>query len=720
MTVPIADPGPLLVAALEYAARGWPVVPLHTPLPDGSCDCRKATCDAIGKHPRTKDGLKSATTDETKIRRWWGMWPHANLGVRTGEIRPGWYLSVLDVDPRAGGNENLERLEATHGKLPDTRHALTGGGGDHYVFEGDAPMKTTSGRLSSGLDTRGGGGPYGAGYIVAPPSKHASGREYAWELSSPETLAVAPAWLLAMVNGPTVAGGRPPDAEGERIVDGQAGGGGRKKTLHSIGRTMRARGMDAEEIFAALAKINERRCDPPLDEKDVRRMAEQAAKVPPGRSKEWEARQQREREPGEDDDQPATPWWEGHALRWDKTGNLKNTFANLCAVLRFAPTYNGRFSFNEMGHRPLLDDKSIEEGDVGRLREQVEKLYGISPETRNLHQSLLVVSQEKKFHPVRSYLNGLQWDGKPRLDQVATEILGAKDTPLTRKKVRCFFISAVARANKPGCVVHTVLVLVGEQGAFKSSFFRTIAEPWFADTRMNVSNKDAYQQAAESWIYEWPEVEEINSQKTSGEVKGFLTSDTDLYRPPYAHGPRKVPRGNVFVGSTNHKKFLLDDTGNRRWWPIEAGEEINLTLLREWRDQLWAEATVAHGAGEKWHLTRAEDKEHEEQVEKYRIRDPWENVIGKWLVNHWPALQNETGRRFLTTHEVMAGALQMTPKDMRLEGMQRVGRVMAKLGYEHRQQRLKPDEAKRFMELTGQERTRIWAWIPKAVPDDPS
>jgi putative DNA primase/helicase len=319
-------PNPRLEAALAYAARGWPVVPLHTPKPDGTCDCNKKGCDAIGKHPRTRDGLKSATTDPAAIRRWWSLWPHANIGVRTGELAPGRFLAVLDVDPRAGGDDSLADLEKVHGAVGDTMLGLTGGGGRHFVFEGEAPIKTTSGGLGPGLDTRGGGGRFGAGYIVAPPSLHASGRAYAWDVGAPETPTTPPAWLVALANGPAVPAPASGAADaGDRIVDGQAGGPGRKKTLHSIGRTMRARGLDAEEIFAALAAINARRCEPPLDEKDVRRVAEHAARVAPGRSEEYEQKAQRRLRvvaPGEDGGPgdappPAPPGRRGGLVRGD-------------------------------------------------------------------------------------------------------------------------------------------------------------------------------------------------------------------------------------------------------------------------------------------------------------------------------------------------------------------------------------------------------------------
>jgi hypothetical protein len=639
LTSALADANPRLNAALEYAARGWPVVPLHTPLPDGSCDCRKATCDAVGKHPRTRDGLKSATTDAAKIRKWWSMWPHANVGVRTGELRPGWYLSVLDVDPRAAGDESLENLEAKHGKLPETKLALTGGGGRHFVFEGDKPLKTTSGRLSSGLDTRGGGGSFGAGYIVAPPSKHHSGREYTWELSSPDTPAVPPSWLLAMVNGPTVVGGTAPMNDGDRIVDGQAGGTGRKKSLHSMGRTMRARGMTEEEILAALLVVNEHRCDPPLDEKDVRRVAEHAARVAPGRSPEYEAKanakREREREPGEDDDQPQPRWWEGHGLVYDKHGNLKNTFANLCTVLRFAPTYSGQFSYNEMILQPVREGKTMSDGDIGHLREQIEKLYGFSPETGNLHQSLITVAEERRFHPVRQYLDGLQWDGVSRLGRVAQAILGVTDQPLACSMIRKWFIAAVARAMNPGCKVDSALILTGDQKLFKSTFFQVLGGKWHSCTRIDPTNKDSLQQINAAWVFELAEIDSVTSRSHASDLKQFMTCSTDAFRPPYGRSVQSVPRSGVMCGTTNKIRFLTDETGSRRFWIVTVLKKVDIRTLALIRDQLWAEAAEIyrrHKTDEHlfW-LTDEEEAVRECDAEQYADEDPWRSIITSYF-----------------------------------------------------------------------------------------
>src|SRR5262249_10232780 len=108
-SVPNSTPSPLLDAALAYAQRGWPVVPLHFPVPKGRCSCGNRGCGSVGKHPHTAHGLKDATTDPAQLRISWRDWPKANVGIVTGRESG---LVALDVDPRHGGNESLAELEA--------------------------------------------------------------------------------------------------------------------------------------------------------------------------------------------------------------------------------------------------------------------------------------------------------------------------------------------------------------------------------------------------------------------------------------------------------------------------------------------------------------------------------------------------------------------------------------------------------------------------------
>lgn len=234
----------MLDAALDYAWRRWPVLPLRTPT-DGRCTCDKDCGSNAGKHQRIADWPNQATTDAATIQQWWRLWPDANLGIATGQAS-GFF--VVDVDPRHGGDDTLRELEARHGALPPTVEALTGGGGAHKLYKYPGPVKSGAGALGRGVDLKADGG-----CIVPAPSLHASGRRYCWEVSSHHDdvpIAEAPAWLLALLRAETGEGHNERFAVPETIRQGE-----RNSTLYKLARSLKkARGRSFEASHAALQK----------------------------------------------------------------------------------------------------------------------------------------------------------------------------------------------------------------------------------------------------------------------------------------------------------------------------------------------------------------------------------------------------------------------------------------------------------------------------------
>jgi hypothetical protein len=191
-------------SAIEYAIHGWPVMPLHYPLsgPRGlRCSCGDPECGSDAKHPIRElapNGLKNATTDEKIITEWWERYPSANIGIPTGADAG---IVVLDVDANSGGFTSLAEEEKKYGELPRTAKAITGSGGWHLIFKhpGRRVMNSVGAKgwlRLPGVDIRGDGG-----YIVAAPSKHITGGNYAWDISPKLVeLADVPAWMLVRLD----------------------------------------------------------------------------------------------------------------------------------------------------------------------------------------------------------------------------------------------------------------------------------------------------------------------------------------------------------------------------------------------------------------------------------------------------------------------------------------------------------------------------------------
>jgi hypothetical protein len=250
-------------AALAYAAIGWPVLPL----------------EPRGKNPLARlapHGVAHATTDVDVLREWWGRSPNANIGLACRE------LLVVDVDPRNGGDAELERLERQHGALPMTPMARTGGCGLHFFFR--RPAEPLTAKLSRGVDLV--FGP--RRYVCAAPSVHASGNRYVWATPPSVALAEPPAWLLDMARRPvapppsTPALATPRDerlrrarAYARALDPAISGQHGHDTTFRVAVRVARGFALSEDEALAVLAEWN-LTCQPPWSERDLRRKVRQA------------------------------------------------------------------------------------------------------------------------------------------------------------------------------------------------------------------------------------------------------------------------------------------------------------------------------------------------------------------------------------------------------------------------------------------------------------
>lgn len=194
-----------------------------------------------------------------------------------------------------------------------------------------------------------------------------------------------------------------------------------------------------------------------------------------------------------------------------------------------------------------LEDIAANQGDVGR--------------------AVQAAARHNPFHPVRDYLDALEWDNTPRLDKWLIRYLGADDTEYARAVGPRFLISAVARIYEPGCKVDHMLVLEGPQGKQKSEPLRTLAvrDTWFADRLSHVASKDAAQETAGVWIVEIAEMEPVIKASASA-TKGYLSRRSDRFRPPFGKHVICLPRQCVFAGTINPVAggYLKDPTGARR------------------------------------------------------------------------------------------------------------------------------------------------------------
>lgn len=246
--------------ALGYLERGWPLIPLYE-TKGGQCACNSPDCASPGKHPRTKNGCKDASDQPLVICQWWNHWPNANIGVATG---PSSGIAVVDIDPRHGGDKSWKEFSVKY-LLPPTLSVNTGGGGLHLYYKYPTQGIRNKTNLLPGIDIRGEGG-----YIVAPPSIHASGDAYQWANGLP--ILEFPSELLELAN-----------AE-KKIKKNSAPlikNGTRNSTLFSLASLLRRQGMESSGIQSALIALNHAVCEEPLPDHEIHSISRSVTKYKP-------------------------------------------------------------------------------------------------------------------------------------------------------------------------------------------------------------------------------------------------------------------------------------------------------------------------------------------------------------------------------------------------------------------------------------------------------
>lgn len=345
----------------------------------------------------------------------------------------------------------------------------------------------------------------------------------------------------------------------------------------------------------------------------------------------------------------------GLVMRETKTGAVPdNVGFNVEQILERGHLFVDQLRWNELtreveaGPGTPFDGQPLEYYDVVLQNWLARSEYGIRVPRDTAAANLLLVAQRHAYNPVREWLEGLKWDGTPRIDGFLWNLCGAEGNPEWVNLVsRKFFISAVARAMSPGAKVDTMLVLQGPQGVGKSKLVRCLANGWGTSLKLDVHNKDSVQVATSNWLVELAELATLKRSDVES-LKAFLTNQHDDVRMPYARTNQKYPRRCVFVGTTNDHEFLEDESGNRRFWPVSVGR-IDYDAIEAAVPQLWAEAVHAFNTGEKWWLDAGHDALAESETSVYARESRSEAAAGRIL--EWYA-RKEKRSRYLTSREV--------------------------------------------------------------------
>lgn len=330
----------------------------------------------------------------------------------------------------------------------------------------------------------------------------------------------------------------------------------------------------------------------------------------------------------------------------------------------------------EPGNDPWTPRTLIEE-DYQRAVDWLERKH-MTPKASSVVSVIQSIAKRQSYDELTDYLEGLVWDGVPRVDRFYRDYFGVTGNDQYVDIVsRCYLISAVARGLRPGCKVDTMPIIEGGQGIFKSSGLKALhGAKFFSDELSDIGSKDAKMEMMGVWCIEIAEMHRLNLS-AANDVKKFLSQSTDRFRPPYGRVVIEAPRRSILAGTINldGNPYLKDSTGARRFWPMKT-ERIDIDAIHRDRDQIWAEAVLRFKKNETWWVTREQEPLFEEQTLLRTEVDVWTDAVARAV----------EGQRTAAIHDILI-AINVLPRDAGHTHQTRIAKILHLMGWTTRRNR---------------------------------
>lgn len=559
-------------------------------------------CNSKTKKAMTAHWKEDASGDPRVIERLQRLHPNCLWGFPTGNG-----VFVIDVDTKNGGEglKNWQELTRSHGE-PCTFTVQTRSGGYHYYFA--MPSGTVirnsqdNGQVreellfAKGVDIRGEGG-----YVIA-----ANGKDYV--VVNEAEVTYPPDWIVERLtemkkikNLPSRTGFVLPEV----IKAGQRNG-----TLFAYGCKLQAQGKSDEEIHSLMIKAWEKMEQPkddPFTEEQVETTYQSVIKYPKGHSDEFKAKL--------------------HGV------NRASQHATPEEYLKAMLEMGYSFSLNELTDTIYVNGKHMSDVD------EAEMLYHLgNTGYTSREKALYAYSKEAnahRFHPIRDYLSGLEWDGQDHIGKLASfveDVEGVFELYLTK-----WLVGSVAKVlHTPMGSQNRTFVLVGDQNAGKSFFCRWLAggvPHYHVEKSINPEDKDDYIRKISSWIWEVSELGATTRKADLEALKNFQSTEQVTVRKPFARHDLHKPALANFIGTVNNEGagFLNDTTGSRRYmsctikaidWRYSKEVDVN---------QLWAQAVAMFYDGHEWNLRGEEAAQASEINATYEVESTMNQLIARYF-----------------------------------------------------------------------------------------
>lgn len=374
------------------------------------------------------------------------------------------------------------------------------------------------------------------------------------------------------------------------------------------------------------------------------------------------------------------------AFAKDLKGNLLTTLPNVVLALRSHDWFGCEVARDAFRDCIMLTPtgtrqwREFTDADYTRLRLQLatKGLRGVSAEM--LRDAIALIADENVFDSARLWLEQEvpAWDGVERIERWYIDTFGCEDSPYVRAVGLYTWTALAGRVLEPGCKCDMVPILSGSQGIGKTECVAAIApaREMFTELDLAAHDDNLSRLMRGRLVGEFGELRGLQTKELEA-IKSFITRRWENWVPKYKEFAITFPRRILFFGTTNKTQVLADDTGNRRWLPLQCHRADVARVVRD-RAQLWAEARerwTAEGVVWEGAQTLAVD-----QHNAYRVVDTWEEPIAAWVGVQFA---DARGQQVFTTPQVLHGALGIEARNMRRADEMRISGVMKSLGFTH-------------------------------------
>ena len=347
---------------------------------------------------------------------------------------------------------------------------------------------------------------------------------------------------------------------------------------------------------------------------------------------------------------------------------VKSCAYNLDLILRHHPHFDSLF-WDDFSYTIRYQGEKMSDHETTRIKIWLERVYEVNIPEKTIEKGMYLVARDRPKNLFKEYLDGLEWDGEPRLDRWLIDYLGVEDTPLHRTYSKKYLVGACRRACystlKNPVKFDTILILFGGQDIMKSLAVEALAisQEWFSDEEIDIRSKDYNYHIQGKLLLEMAEwagrTKDINAEKA------WVTKKIDRYRPVHKSFQFEAPRRTSFIITTNESNLFRDATGSRRFWAVETGHDYKTdkktgkTWASKWKlgktvkikdfkeivPQLWAEAYILaqDKTFEHW-LNPDEKRQRQDANAAFNDTHPWTSTVEKAVwgltdANHlgeWP------------------------------------------------------------------------------------